>query len=620
MDLGIKQQQYGDHYPLVNPPAGIQFVVLDMTVSMDCPEAELPLRIAYLSEEHICLRDAADRVVFDSRKLTFSAEPLGSYTTFTAYHRELQRAWAGRRTGLEYNFTTTLWGGRYRIRTWSCKTVQIRLIVAAEETGTYLLDDVWLDVRAVYKYPKHVQSINGVSCGDLRLREGHNVDVSADANSITISTAPGAGMGAYDSECDETTRDLKTINGMPGNDDGSFFISTSDGYALTSTAPHTLRLTNSDTPCCRCEDMTDLGRYYNEIAQLYHALGAKYAYIKDRHLENLQALEAASQERPVTPLFKVSLAAMGCPYFQLTIDLTVGEVGCWDGAYGVLYLDDGGFGGVCSGEPDWKAERHGYIGTGSFSEDGLHWYATQEVNTFTEQTLEDGTVVTLKKVVERPYAPLTGCLPSGLPAPYGDGVHFTGGTFIPIHWDCKLEAGDVLRIHAVLKSPKMYTERVCHHDPAEHARAKPRKPLADIPVGRYLPTVRARMTTAFPSDAWHATWHGTGLYTVTSPGAVHRYRFWPSPPVDNTTATLDLGCQDQSKLVPDSSEDLLPAMIARVKELQKGKACSCLADPLERCRCEGDDSPECAELEREAALGNYPPPLPPCPTAEEEEV
>lgn len=303
MGTGSSHSQYGDHYPLVDPSDDIQYLIADAIVSWDSPawEYDLPIRITYLnrSSNDITLKTASGATLFDSR---------------TAEHTS----------------DSSEWGGRFTVYAWDADGIHIECVINNSVSCADPLtpQQAVLDLRTVFLVPKRVRTVNG-QAGSIVLKAGTNCLLESSGfhagsrcgGSVTLGAVAGAGSGKAEAPCTQGTAfGVKTVNGIAPDENGTIFLNTQNGPQLSMMC-HGLRLANTNTPCCTCDDMRSLAEYLNRVAGEYRILGGKAQWIRDLHAKQLEAWNSTppcASAEAVQP----QLAAGDCPYVDLRIQVT----------------------------------------------------------------------------------------------------------------------------------------------------------------------------------------------------------------------------------------------------------------------------------------------------------
>lgn len=289
---GLNHIQYGDHYPLVDPPEELRGVVAGLVLTYSDPvwEYDLPLHLTALTESRVVIRSESGRIVLDADDIQTSVS-----------HGRTMYQWRSDRTEL------TLFTNR---------TVNI-----PETDGV-------IDLRAVFCTPPHIRTINGIP-GTLELEEGYNtaLQTSADTGirqgvSVTLSAVAGAGAGIVPADCPEEEKlpGLKTINGVRPDENGVFYLQTANGHAVR-TSCHALQIYNTNAPCCTCEDMANLGDYLQKVGDQYRLIGGKLKWLRDKQ----NALVKHLEETPIqsaAEAINLQLLYSSCPYFEVRLAIT----------------------------------------------------------------------------------------------------------------------------------------------------------------------------------------------------------------------------------------------------------------------------------------------------------
>ena len=311
---GLAHTQYGDHYPLVDPSDDIKYLIDDLTVSYENPwwEYTLPLSIAYFDKlkGRLKIKNNNNAIIFDA-----TADNI----------RE--------------------WGGKYKIFSWNTNGFTIKMAINTEiDTASVIQpQNAVIDLRAVFLSPPHITSINGYK-GDIEFEAGYNVSFkSSDIDNelrqgaqIDMDAIAGQGKGvkSHEDQMNESAG-LKFLAGAHANENGAILINGEGGPQVTAEC-HSISVGNSNTPCCHCEDMENLGNYMNAVSEKYKILGAytKWIYQKYASIINqwknrcADASEDDEEEKPVTGLVKPPTAIKlwlipgGCPYVRLKIQIT----------------------------------------------------------------------------------------------------------------------------------------------------------------------------------------------------------------------------------------------------------------------------------------------------------
>lgn len=291
MPTGLTHIQYGTDYPLVDPPDEIKDFIVDMTVSYTNPkwEYDLPLRITWLDQTDIQLKNAGNSVIFDSR------------VTSCAKRKNA-------------------WGGAYTVWEWIGSSVVVKMVTRNDRTIRYGAFNASIDIRAVWCAPKHLLSINGYK-GDIVINAGYNADLDIANNSLTIGAVAGAGKGKTSSECSTPkTNGIKSINGVYPDDTGRINIDADEGYHLSIDC-NKLKLANSDDPCCPCSSYEEFTEYLNKVADAYRILGGKARWLYEQ-----QSCIAETWHntvlKPRAEAIHITMTPGPCPYFIFRIQIT----------------------------------------------------------------------------------------------------------------------------------------------------------------------------------------------------------------------------------------------------------------------------------------------------------
>lgn len=311
---GLAHIQYGDHYPLVDPSDDIKYLIDDLTISYENPQWEytLPLSIAYFDKlkGRLKIKNEKNSIIFDATANSI---------------RE--------------------WGGKYKIFSWNTAGFSIKMAINTEiDTASVIQpQNAVIDLRAVFLSPPHITSINGYK-GDIEFEAGYNVSFKHEDSTeelrqgvqIDMDAVAGKGKGVKSREAlmRESTG-LKFLAGAQADENGAVRMNGEGGPQVTAEC-HSISIGNSNTPCCHCEDMENLGTYMTAVSEKYKILGAYTKWIYQKYVGILNqwknrcadASEDEEEEKPVTGLVKPPVAIKlwlvpgSCPYVRLKIQIT----------------------------------------------------------------------------------------------------------------------------------------------------------------------------------------------------------------------------------------------------------------------------------------------------------
>lgn len=353
--IGVVQPLSGTQYPFVEPSVEIQHLLADFHLSFRDPadyDTTLepfrpPFQIAWIyglgdvpwpapdyapapiHAVDLLVRDADDRVVFDST-LADNAEDPGGY------------------------YTTKPWGSRFQIYEWRTSTAVCRAVVftrwpeIGEPVQRSYYDNIVptngvLDARAVIRDPKHVTSLQILLLNltkSFRMSGGYNVeltdlgDVSVPGGrrqrQIEIAAVPGSGRGQFPS-CTPEDVVMRSINGSRPNAAGGFLLLADGCYwarqpiTIVSESPRRsqptreivpsaahLQIGNDCTACCSCDDYVAAARRLNELRDDYASIGATLIDVSDQYHEN-RTRWLAQQECRGRQTLQLALQPQSCP-------------------------------------------------------------------------------------------------------------------------------------------------------------------------------------------------------------------------------------------------------------------------------------------------------------------
>lgn len=312
---GLAHTQYGDHYPLVDPSDDIKYLISDLTMSYENPrwEYSLPLSIAYFDREqgYLKIKNIDNSIIFNAQ-----ADDIRT------------------------------WGSHYKLFSWNTDGFAIKMAINSDIDTTSIIEpqNAVIDLRAIYLSPPHITSINGYT-GDIKIQAGYNVSLKSDninddlrqGVQIDMDAIAGQGQGVKaKEESTDTTTGVKFLAGARADDNGTILMNGEGGPQVTAGC-HFLAIGNSNTPCCHCEDMENLGTYMNSVSQNYKILGAYTKWIYDKYTQIINRWknrctddngEETSEDIPITGLvkppqaIKLWLVPGGCPYVRLKIQIT----------------------------------------------------------------------------------------------------------------------------------------------------------------------------------------------------------------------------------------------------------------------------------------------------------
>lgn len=317
-------------YPFISPSEDIQGLVTDILLSFENPleNIEVPIKLSRITKHSngvysARFTDVNDLVVFDSsayRNTFNSTEVTGSTYIEKATNQS---------GDCVYKYKT--WGDSYELLYWETELITLKMIVRKTTLNQFTIypDSATLDARALYQYPKRIRSITilnenrwlpeqdllppymipkyhdveHITGGSVELWEGYNMQLSWSDNSdlrmshiITLSAVKGSGAGVAKLQCpeDEPTMLVTSINGVEPTDDGAIFIQSDACHSVKGT--DTVKLSNDCEPCCKCEDMSKLGKLINQIEDEYYCIGGKYQVAAGKLLEEISNLEDRIEE------------------------------------------------------------------------------------------------------------------------------------------------------------------------------------------------------------------------------------------------------------------------------------------------------------------------------------
>ena len=324
----------GPDYPFVAPSEDIQGYVIDAYFSFDDPlhEFEVPVKLSRITKHgenlySVRFTDANDNVIFDSSAYRYTLDSIkveGNTYTEKATNKRGDCVYKHYNWGWEQGGQTL-----YQLLYWETELITLKMTIRRTTVEQFTLypDSAELDARAIYQYPDRVRSIKVenmyqnsiptiygvtfgiVTGGSVQLQERHNMKFEWEDNSdlrtstiVTMSAIPGAGEGVVPAECEpeEKNPPVSSFNNTTATPTGDFFIKGDACHTIGGT--DRIEIGNSCTPCCECQDMTNVGRLLNDLEDEYYCIGGKYKVAVDRYKEEIEDLESkAIEEEDTTP-------------------------------------------------------------------------------------------------------------------------------------------------------------------------------------------------------------------------------------------------------------------------------------------------------------------------------
>ena len=138
-------------------------------------------------------------------------------------------------------------------------TAKVKMVIGNANLGNvipgqfnYTDTETRLEESVVVPYPKKVTSLNDL-IGDVKIKEGYNVQITNTDNCYQIAAIPGAGLGR--TPCEEKEEDLaiRTINNESKGT--NFIIKNTDCIEIINyPSLHMLAIHNRCDPCCSTGD------------------------------------------------------------------------------------------------------------------------------------------------------------------------------------------------------------------------------------------------------------------------------------------------------------------------------------------------------------------------------
>ena len=321
----------GPDYPFVAPSEDIQGYVIDAYFSFDDPlhEFEVPIKLSRITKHgenlySVRFTDAKDNVIFDSSTYRYTLNSIkveGETYTEKATNKRGDCVYKHYDWGWEQGGQTL-----YQLLYWETELITLKMTIRRTTVPQFTLypDSAEMDARAIYQYPDRIRSIKVenmyqnpvptiygqtsgiVTGGSVQLWERHNMKFDWEDNSdlrtstiVTMSAIPGAGTGIVPAECEpeEKNPPVSSFNNTTATPTGDFFIKGDACHTIGGTTQ--IEIGNSCTPCCECQDMTDVGRLLNELEDEYYCIGGKYKVAVDKYkaeVENITARATAEEE------------------------------------------------------------------------------------------------------------------------------------------------------------------------------------------------------------------------------------------------------------------------------------------------------------------------------------
>lgn len=238
-------------------------------------------------------------------------------------------------------FRAEIWGDAWLSLEWISDTAHCRVLVTSDYTNRnrhWGPENAYLDIRTLTREPPRVRSITvGTRVFDsdeLEWRAGYNLEMEAQLAAsnpggrrrqrIVMSAVPGAGIGRFPA-CDEQDLVIRTINGIPPADDGTFRVEldscfrwlrphwiTGEDPRTASITSATVQLRNDCLPCCDCEDYI---RVYKAITRLWDRVRSAYEAIdntRENYAEIVQRWLDQKECRESNPLRLTAIPACPC--------------------------------------------------------------------------------------------------------------------------------------------------------------------------------------------------------------------------------------------------------------------------------------------------------------------
>ena len=321
----------GPDYPFVAPSEDIQGYVIDAYFSFDDPlhEFEVPIKLSRITKHgenlySVRFTDANDNVIFDSSTYRYTMNSIkvdGDTYTEKATNKRGDCVYKHYDWGWEHEGQTL-----YQLLYWETELITLKMTIRRTTVEQFTLypDSAEMDARAIYQYPDRIRSIKVenmyqnsiptiygqtsgiVTGGSVQLWERYNMKFEWEDNSdlrtstiVTMSAIPGAGEGVVPAECkpEERTPPVSSFNNTTATPTGDFFIKGDACHTIGGTTQ--IEIGNSCTPCCECQDMTDVGRLLNDLEDEYYCIGGKYKIAVDMYkaeVENITARATAEEE------------------------------------------------------------------------------------------------------------------------------------------------------------------------------------------------------------------------------------------------------------------------------------------------------------------------------------
>ena len=304
-------------YPFVAPSEDVSEFITDILLSFDDPLGRIkaPIKLSRVTKHKeglysVRFTDADNNVVFESSSYDYT----GDNATVTGNdYIEKATNQNGKCIYKHYDWGAVQDGATYfELLFWETDLVTLKMLIRRNTLTQFALypDSAELDARALYQYPKRLRSItidNGktkaieskitppysdkhttsgsgvITGGKISFVPGYNMELECEDNSkrrtshiVEFSAIKGAGLGKARVKCTGTDADfyLTSINGIGADENGSFFINGDACHTIRSTT--FIKLDNSCTPCCRCEDMTKFGKLLKMVEDQYYCIGGEY--------------------------------------------------------------------------------------------------------------------------------------------------------------------------------------------------------------------------------------------------------------------------------------------------------------------------------------------------------
>lgn len=169
-------------------------------------------------------------------------------------------------------------------------------------------------VRSLGIVPVAGGGLLGPFAGPIRLEEGYNVRLDGQTAvpaalltsepsrpRIRLSVQPGGGLGRQPAVCDEPDELLRTISGVPADQNGSFRIIPRGGCYATfqptdgepaEPLPGALRFKSDCGVCCACEDYVEAYQSLRNLSAWLNQLRSRLISAHGQYAGFVQALEA----------------------------------------------------------------------------------------------------------------------------------------------------------------------------------------------------------------------------------------------------------------------------------------------------------------------------------------